>query len=124
MEIKIVGPNGEIEQIEPREMSEVEAHPIVKDSEFLVQNVASMFDLKPSEISQYGDKLDTLIRFAQTQTDDKSPEGIKWALRQLQGRVGTPPLGERWIPYLSRYAFLSLEIQKINKEKEKFERNK
>lgn len=120
MDIKIIDPLTK-EEVKPQEVSTEEPIEVVKDSEFIVQNVASMFDLSPNEISKYEGKLDTLIRYAMTQTEDKSPEGIKWALRSLQNKVGTPPLGESWVNYLSKYAWISLENQKLSKELKKYE---
>jgi len=89
----------------------------------LAESVGRMFDLLPSEMSRYSDKLGTLIAYARTQTEDTSPEAIKWAIRALQSRVGTPPIGEKWLPYLSKYAYLKLETMNMQKEVEKYEHN-
>lgn len=118
MEIKITQPTQE-----PQNPSEVESvFPVIADN-MLLQSVSSMFDIKPSEMSRFESKINTLIEYAKTQTDDHTPEGLKWAIRALQGRVGTPPLGEKWINYLTRYAYLATEKQKISKEMENYEHN-
>jgi hypothetical protein len=89
--------------------------------EIVLNSIGQIFDFKPSEISQYKDKLGTIIEYARTQTDDKSPEGLKWAIRSLQGKVGTPPLGEKWVNYLAQYAYIKMESMNMAKEVEKYE---
>jgi hypothetical protein len=91
--------------------------------EIMLNSVGQMFNLRPDEITKDKDKINLLIDYAKSQTDETSPEAIKWAIRSLQGRVGTPPLGQAWIPYLSQYAYLKLESLKLNKEVEKYEHN-
>lgn len=73
-----------------------------------------------NEVSQYESELKILLDYAKTQTKDHSPENLKWIIRQLELKTGTPPFGEKAIKYLARFAFLSLEQQKINKELESY----
>lgn len=103
---------------EPQET--VQSGAVIPEGVLLREQVAQTFDLKPSEISQYKGKLDTLIEYAKLKTDDHSPEGLKWAIRQLGVKVGTPPLGEKLINYLNLYARLYLEGRHIDEEKQKF----
>lgn len=119
MDIQILDAEGN----EPRELESKnpETTPVITGG-LLEQSLGQMFDLLPSEIARYSDKLGLLIDYAKTQTDDRSPEGIKWAIRALQGRVGTPPLGEKWLPYLSKYAWLKLDEIRLKKEVEQYER--
>lgn len=98
----------------------VEPSLVIPEGEYMRDQLARTFDLSASEVSQYKTKLDTLIEYAKLKTDDHTPEGIKWAIRQLGVKVGTPPLGEKLINYLNLYARLYLEGHRINKEKEKF----
>lgn len=119
MEIKIVNEAGQPVTEAVQEINST-GTTLVSDQSLVKQSIAAMFDLSPSEMSKNESKLDTLIAYAKTKTDDHSPESIKWALRSLQSMVGTPPLGESWIPYLTRYAFLNLEKTKIDKELTKF----
>ena len=123
MEIKVISPEGkEVIPEKPKEFKEPETTPVIT-GDLLFQQVGQMFDFKPSEIGQYHDKLDTLIAYAKTQTDDRTPEGLKWAIRSLQGKVGTPPLGEKWINYLTTYAYIKLESLKFAEAAKKYERN-
>ena len=117
MDIRIVGDNA------PDPTAEVVSTPkqtTIPDSTLLVEQVAQTFDMKPSEVSQYKGKLESLIEYAKYKTDDHSPEGIKWAIRQLGVKVGTPPRGEKLINYLNLYARLYLEGKHIEERKEKF----
>ena len=92
----------------------------IPDGVLLYERVAQMFDLKPSEVSKYKSKLNTLIEYAKIKTEDHSPEGLKWAIKSLATKLGTPPLGEQLIGYLTRFAYLELESRTIEKEKEKY----
>jgi hypothetical protein len=119
MEIKIVDQEG---QEIPQEEKKLDATPTpgIPDGVLLVEQIGQLFDFKPSEVSQYKTKIRTLIDYAKLKTDDHSPEGLKWALRNLQLKVGTPPIGEKMINYLTRYAYLYLETKKLEKEREMF----
>jgi hypothetical protein len=119
MDIKIVDQEG---QEIPQEEKKLDATPTpsIPDGVLLVEQIGQLFDFKPSEVSQYKTKIRTLIDYAKLKTDDHSPEGLKWALRNLQLKVGTPPIGEKMINYLTRYAYLYLETKKLEKEREMF----
>lgn len=91
--------------------------------DMLYQQIGELFDLKPSEISLHKDRIDTLIQYAKTQTEDTSSTGIKWAIRNLSFKVGTPPLGEKLINYLGKYAWVKLEQAKLDKEVNQYERS-
>jgi len=119
MDIKIVDAQGqEIPKEEPKAVEE----PVqtIPEGVLMVEQVGQLFDFKPSEVGQYKTKLNTLIEYAKLKTDDHSPEGIKWALRDLQMRLGTPQIGEKMINYMTRYAYIYLETKKLEKEKEMF----
>ena len=73
-----------------------------------------------NDVSQYDSELKTLLDYAKTQTKDHSPENLKWVIRQLELKTGTPPFGEKAIKYLARFAYLNLEQSKINKELESY----
>lgn len=75
-----------------------------------------------NEQSAYRHKAQTLLDYAKSQTDDHSPENLKWIIRSLELKLGTPPLAEKRINFLSRYAWLEMEESKLKKEKLAFER--
>lgn len=119
MDIKIVGQEP---QVETQEFEGPKGDTMVPNQR-VFDGVAQLFDINPNESTKFESKLNTLIDYAKTQTDDHTPEGIKWALRMLQGKVGTPPLGQKWVDYLSRFAYLSLESNKLDKELTNFIKN-
>lgn len=120
MKIDVVDEQGEVKTEEPREVKHPDTS-VVADGKLLMDRVAQeLFDMRPNEISKESKKLTTLIDYAKSKTDDHSAEGLKWALRTLSLKLGTPPMGEKLISYLTRYAHLSLESQKIEKEMNKY----
>jgi len=121
MDIKIINQMGEeVKQEAPKEPAESDTTP-VKTGELEVDAVGALFDLKPSEIGEYMDKINTLLDYAKSQTTDHSREGLLWAIRDLEYKVGTPELGEKLINYLSKYAYLKLEQKKLDEEVKKYE---
>jgi len=118
MDITVVGEEPEVK----REFEAPESTP-VKEGEIELQQIGQIFDFKPTECQQYANKLRTLIDYAKTQTEDHSITGLKWAIRSLQGKVGTPPLGQSWIAYLTEYAHLKLESLERQDIINKYERN-
>lgn len=122
MNIKIVGQTEE----KPIVMNEPIEVPVIEGElggQMEANAIGSMFDLKPSEISQFEDKIKTLLDFAKSQTDDHSLENLRWTIRELQYKVGTPPLGEKMINYLEKYAFLKMQSNKIAGDLKKYEKN-
>lgn len=120
-EIKIVDEQGNgVEPSEPKSMSDSPTSVSVPSGVFLVEQVGKLFDMRPNEISQNKRHLDRLIDYAKSKTDDHSPESIKWVIRRLGTKLGSPPLGERKITYLSRFAYLDLQSGQLDKEKKRF----
>lgn len=117
MDIKIVDQNGVEEERKPQEFPTPQGF---DTTNIMRTEVAQLFDFRPSEITQNKNKIDTLIQYAQTQTKDHSPEGIKWAIRRLSTKLGAPPLLEKPLEYMYRYAFLCLQGNRIEAEKKRF----
>lgn len=117
-DIKIVDQQG-TEVIHGKEVSTPDVV-IIPDGVMMTERIAQIFDLKPSEVSRYERPLNDLIEYAKMKTDDHSAEGLKWAIRSLGTKLGTPPLGEKLVTYLQRYARLYMESKKIEAEKDKF----
>jgi len=69
---------------------------------------------------RYKEKVETLLEYVKTQTNDWSPESIKWVIRSLELKLGTPPFSEKRINYVAQYAWLCMETQRLAEEKEKF----
>ena len=80
--------------------------------------------LTSEESSKYHDKIDTLIEWAKTKTDDHSVENLKWVIRELGFDLGTPPLGQKLVNWLAEYAYLSKESETIKKQLDKMKHDK
>ena len=123
MDIKIVNSEGKevhtsakIDTETPEQMSGEALPRLLEDS------VAEVMGIEDSaEKNRSMDKIQTLIEYAKSQTTDHSPENIKWAIRHLELKLGTPPLAEKRINWLSRYAYLLSEKKKLDSELMSFE---
>lgn len=70
-----------------------------------------------AEQSKYSDQLEDIISWAK-QEGYKDTQELKWIVRSLQDKLGSPPLSEKWITRVARYAHLSMESQKLEAEKQ------
>lgn len=91
--------------------------PIVGELE--VNAVSDVLGLTKEEVGKYQDKLDILLEWAKTKTDDHSPENLKWVIRDLGFNLGTPPLGQKLVNWLAEYAYLNKQSQEINNRLDK-----
>jgi hypothetical protein len=120
MDIKIVGEEpvkSETQVIEP--VSKLSAPVLPELQEKAIHQVMG-FE-KESETHLYKHDIQILLDYAKSQTKDHSPENLKWIIRSLELKLGTPPLAEKRIKWLARYAYLSMESKKIEDEKKQFE---
>lgn len=116
-EIKVVNESGEESKpVEPKSPDTI----LVGKDEILHNAVAQAFDLRPKEMGKYSQKINTILAYAKMQTESHSPANIKWAIRNLEMKLGTPPISENRISYVSRYAYLALEKAKIEGEMETY----
>ena len=69
--------------------------------------------------TEYDKEINTLVQWAKQQTDDHDPMSLKWAIRDLRMRLGTPNFGDA-IKHLARFAYLDLEEKRIKSEKRRF----
>lgn len=123
-EIKIVDENGVEKAQEPKSELKSEnniSSPVLPElQEKAIFQVVGLDD--SNEQSAYRHKAQTLLEYAKSQTEDHSPENLKWIIRSLELKLGTPPLAEKRVNYLARYACLEMEESKLKKEKLAFER--
>jgi len=118
MEIKIVDENGQVEEAKTP-VAEVERDiDVSAPADLNVIDVAQMLDLGLEEMKEDSDKIKTLIDWAKTQVDEPTMANIKIAIRNLESRVGSPPMSEKRVSKMHRFAFLELQEQKLKKEKE------
>lgn len=98
-----------------KEPQGIEGTEILNDA--LIKSVEQSVGLDlGEEITRYSSQVKTILEWAKTQTKEHTPENIKWAIRQLEMRIGTPPIGEKIVSRLARIAFLEMENKKINDE--------
>lgn len=123
-EIKIVDENGVEKAQEPKSELKSEnniSSPVLPElQEKAIFQVVGLDD--SNEQSAYRHKAQTLLEYAKSQTEDHSPENLKWIIRSLELKLGTPPLAEKRVNYLAHYAWLEMEESKLKKEKLAFER--
>lgn len=70
------------------------------------------------ESSKYDNDVDIIRDWAKAKVGD-DPQDIKWAIRDLIMRLGTPTFGDH-IKHVARFAYLDTQEKKIKAEKESF----
>lgn len=122
MDIKIVDPHGEEVKSENVEIKDPVA-PIgdVPPDDMYQHEIAKLFGIEDKQFSKYQTDFKTLVDYAKSQTTDHSPENLKWIIRSLELKLGTPHFGEDRVKFITRYAYLLKEEHRINDEKKKFE---
>jgi hypothetical protein len=120
MDIKIITPDGKpVEEVPVKSPD-----PIVgsQPDELNQHEIGKVLGIEnESEFNKYQPNLKTLVDYAKTQTTDHSPENLKWVIRSLEVRLGTPPFAEDRVKFITRYAYLLSEERKIKEERKKFE---
>jgi hypothetical protein len=122
MDIRIVTPEGK--PVEEKESVQVDPTTIEgsQPDELYQREVGRVMGLEnESDFDKYQPNLKTLVDYAKSQSTDHSPENLKWIIRSLNAKLGTPPFGEDRIKFISRYTYLVQEGKKIEEEKRKFE---
>ena len=117
MEIKIVDPVGN-EISEPRSNEHHQPGSIggeVGEIERIA--IAQVLDMDLKDISKNQNKIDDLIDWAKAHSKSNDPMHLKWAIKNLEAKLGTPNFGETRIAKLSRYAYLDMEGKRLEAEK-------
>lgn len=83
------------------------------------QELADMFEIEKSEYGRLSPKINTLLDWAKANSEDGD---LRWTLRRLETKLGTPPMGTSKLAYMAEYAFLWLQNQEINKKLDKYGR--
>ena len=123
--IRTVDSDGEVEPTEeaPKEVAEPQATvdpPLLPELQTkAIEDVMGLED--KADKARYRDNVQTLLEWAKTQTTDHSPSNLMWVIRSLELKLGTPPLAEKRIIWMSRYAYLMTEKGKLDKEVKQFE---
>lgn len=122
MDIKVVTPEGHPVE----EKAEIIASPSgvggSQPDEIYQKEIGRVLGLEnESDFNKYQPNLKTLVDYAKSQTTDHSPENLKWIVRSLNAKLGSPPFGEDRIKFISRYTYLLNEQKRIDAERKKFE---
>lgn len=121
MDIKIIKATPtDVEKIEAKNEESLTKQVVEGGNEGEIANIAvkQALDIERDN-TDYDDDLDILVKWAKSQTDGDDPTDLKWAIRDLRMRLGTPTFGDS-IKHLSRFAYLDLEEKRIKKEKRNF----
>lgn len=73
-----------------------------------------------SEKSRYDFKIKDIVNWAKNTTEDHTPEGIKWAIRDMQMKIGSPRVGESFVDYLHSYIALATQKKDIDSKLKKY----
>lgn len=111
MDIKVLDDKGQ-EVAQEEKTVQANYGQTMPDGQIMLEQIGQLFDFKPSEVNSYKTELNTLIEFAKLKSEDHSVEGLKWALTDLGIKLGTPPMGEKRIKQMTRYAYLYMETLK------------
>lgn len=76
-----------------------------------------------SDKVRFKHEIDLLVQFAKANAKGQTFDDLKWAIRSLELRVGTPPISEHRARFLARYAYLASEQKKIEQELKSFEKH-
>lgn len=67
------------------------------------------------DVSKYSDEIQSIIAWAKRE-GFQNPAELKWMIHSLQNRLGTPPLSEKWINSVARFAYIQNETHKLQEE--------
>ena len=110
------------EQSTPKEIKVPEETPDDSVSnEIQLKAITDTLDIEADD-SNYTDEIGWLLEYAKDQAEDNTPEGLRWAIRELETKLGTPPFLEDRVKFMARYAYLFMEGKKTNKELQKMTR--
>lgn len=123
MDIKVVGMTQDKTDLEKIQEKNDESLPqsVIESSEpgeIAIIAVKQVLEID-RDSTDYDSELSTLVDWAREQTGGDDPTELKWAIRDLRMRIGTPSFGDA-IKHLSRFAYLDLEEKRIKKEKQSF----
>lgn len=104
-----------VKQEESVEIKSPETVSPVGDS---AQELADMFEIEKAEYGKMSPKINTLLDWAKQNTSEG--EDIRWTLRRLETKLGTPPMGVDKISHMAEYAYLWLQGRDINKKLDKY----
>ena len=124
MDIKIVGmtppDKTDVEQLQEKNDESMPQQTLESSEPGVINGIAvrQVLELGPHDSEHDGD-VKILVEWAKEQVGEDDPMKLKWAVRDLRMRIGTPSFGDP-IKHLSRFAYLDLEEKRIKAEKRNF----
>lgn len=103
----------DVEKLEERDVGKLEGDNAGEINQIAVQQVLEI------EGGDYENEIETLIEWAKQKTGSEDYMDLKWAVRDLRLKLGTPTFGDP-IKNMARFARLDLDEDKIKKEKESY----
>lgn len=85
------------------------------------QELAEMFEIEKADYGKLSPKINTLLDWAKQNTPQG--EDIRWTLRRLETKLGTPPMGVDKISHMAEYAYLWLQSRDLNKKLDNYTLN-
>lgn len=82
--------------------------------------VAKMLNVEQNSVGRERQKIQAIVDYIKDRTDDHSLDNIKWAIRDLDMKLGSPNLYDRKIDHIYRYVSLSRQKDDIEKKLSKF----
>lgn len=114
------------EEVKPVEASKTDTEMLEEKENAMVEDgngtrIESIAVAQTLEIegSDYENEINTLIEWAKQKTGSEDYMDLKWAVRDLRLKLGTPTFGDP-VKNMARYAQLDLDEARIKKDKESF----
>lgn len=123
MDIKIINDKPlnqeEVQEIVEESLEDEETGKVTDGNEGEIHQIAvkQVLDVGRDDAS-YDDEVKTLVKWAREKVGD-DPLDIKWAIRDLQMRLGTPTFGDS-VKHIARFAYLDSEERRIKQAKRQF----
>lgn len=117
MDIKVVNPQGSVQELKDQTVNTPETIVTGQDNQLDRIAIGQMFDMDIKSISKDAKKIDTLIQWAKDEAKTDDMMQLKWVIKNLEAKLGSPNFGETRLTKLHRYAYLDIEGKKMEAEK-------
>lgn len=108
-------------QTKESEQAEIKQPETTVSVDSSAQELADMFEIDKQDYGKLSPKINTLLDWAKQNTSDG--EDIRWTLRRLETKLGTPPMGRSKLDHMAEYAYLWLQGRELNKKLDSYTLN-
>lgn len=116
MDIKVVDQAGNVQEPKSETVNTPDTVLMGEPGELGRIAVGQILDMDFKEISKDGKKIDTLLDWAKQEAGDDMMK-VKWVIKNLEAKLGSPNFGESRLTKLHRYAYLDMEGKRMEAEK-------